>query len=325
MHAQNILIIHQGAIGDLILSLPAFHAIRSAFPKAFIEVMGYPDTLSIIHNRFYADAVSSVNRIEVTSLYSSDKGVHPDLITFIRRFGSVFLFGGDAQKGAMQKLAAFHPAELVCIKPFPETGPSHVIDFQLEQLKAYGYAAPDSIPRFFLCEKDREEAKNFLAQQTGANAGHPLIAVHPGSGSRKKNWSAGHYAVLIRELYQSAGGTILIIEGPADRQCTAALLEEIAGIRPVMAQSPALPVLAAMLLECSLFVGNDSGITHLAAAAGIPVVALFGPSDPRIWGPRGEKVRLLKSDATAVSETDWITPAAVVEAAQSMLGCRRLN
>ena len=319
MQSNHILLIHQGAIGDLIVSLPSFHAIRSAFPEASIEVMGYPETLRIINKRFYADAISSVNRAEVASLYNEPGNVNLDLIAYFRRFDKIFLFGGDAQKTAMQKLPLLHGAELYYVKPFPERGNKHVIDFQLEQLNAHGYAAVTKTPRIFLREEDIAEAKIFLAKQTRQAISQPFIAIHPGSGSLKKNWPIDHYAALALELYRAVRGTIVLIEGPAEEQIAAQLKGKLAGNCPVMLQSPDLPVLAAILKECALFIGNDSGITHLAAAMGIPVVALFGPSDPHIWEPRGRKVQVLKSDVTETSGVRWIATSEVFDMVLSML------
>jgi len=135
-----------------------------------------------------------------------------------------------------------------------------------------------------------------------------LIAIHPGSGSAKKNWPSKHYAALVHALNRAVQGIFLIIEGPADEQQVAQLRKEVDDIAPVMLRAPTLPLLAAILQECAVFIGNDGGVTHLAAAAGIPVVAVFGPSDSRVWGPRGEKVRIM--DAT---EGAWVSPSAVVD------------
>jgi ADP-heptose:LPS heptosyltransferase len=319
MQSTNILIIHQGAIGDLIVSLPSFHAIRSAFPEASIEVMGYPGILSLVNKRFYADAISSVNRAEVASLYNEPGSVNPYLIDYFWRFNKIFFFGGDAQKTAMQNMTLLHGVELYYVKTIPERSDKHVIDFQLEQINAHGYAAVTKIPRIYLLKEDIAETKKILTKQTSQVISQPFIAIHPGSGSSKKNWPVEHYAALALDLYRTFRGTILLIEGPADEQIAAQLKGELSDKCPVILQSPDLPVLAAILQECALFIGNDSGITHLAAAMNIPVVALFGPSDPHIWGPRGGKVQVLKSDVNEASGVQWIAPSAVFKIVLHML------
>jgi ADP-heptose:LPS heptosyltransferase len=118
----------------------------------------------------------------------------------------------------------------------------------------------------------------------------------------------------VHSLYRSTHGIFLVIEGPADEQPVAQLKKEIDDVSAVILQTPALPVLTAILQKCMLYIGNDGGITHLAAAAGIPVVAIFGPSDSRVWRPRGEKVSIM--DGT---EGAWVSPSAVLDIVLKML------
>jgi ADP-heptose:LPS heptosyltransferase len=308
MPLQHILIIHQGALGDLIVSLPCFYAIRAAFPEAVIEVMGYPRYLSLVDKRFYADAVCSVDRADMASLYSEHGVLNPDLVAYFKKFEKIFYFGRNARKTVLQKIAELHSPELFHIKTFPENADKHVIDFQLEQLPSLAYNTAGATPRIFLLDEDRREAQIFLMQRAGHAGNRPLIAIHPGSGSAKKNWPVRHYAALVHSLYSITQGIFILIEGPADEQPVAQFKKELGDVSAVMLQTPALPVLAAIIKQCALYMGNDGGITHLAAAAGIPVVAIFGPSDSRIWGPRGEKVSIIDR-----AEGTWASPAAVLD------------
>ena len=314
MPVQHILIIHQGALGDLIVSLPCFYAIRAAFPEAVIEVMGYPRHLSLLDKRFYADAVCSADRADMASLYSEQSPVHPGLSAYFEKFEKIYYFGGKAGKTVLRNMAELHGPELLHIKTFPENANRHVIDYQLGQLHASGYDTSCTTPRIFLLDEDRKEAKTFLAHHAGKGSCRPLIALHPGSGSAKKNWPVRYYAALVRSLHRITHGIFLLIEGPADEQPVAQLKKEVDGVPAMILQTPALPVLAAILQECNLYIGNDGGITHLAAAANIPVVAIFGPSDSRVWGPRGEKVRIVDR-----AEGTWANPSAVLDIVLTML------
>jgi len=104
--------------------------------------------------------------------------------------------------------------------------------------------------------------------------------IHPFSGSPKKNWPLDRYRDLARRL--SARMPVEWCAGPE---------EPLEGAR----RFDSLYELACWLAGAGLYVGNDSGITHLAAAVGTPVVALFGPSDPGVWAPRGERVRVVST------------------------------
>jgi hypothetical protein len=119
------------------------------------------------------------------------------------------------------------------------------------------------------------------------------VVLHPGRGSEKKNWPYERFLDLSRWL-TDRGEKVAWVLGPAEEQIR---------IPHGHMSWKALPLqdLAARLARCRLFVGNDSGVTHLAAAAGCPTVALFGDSDPRIWSPRGKRVSVITSATHAMS------------------------
>jgi heptosyltransferase-2 len=135
-----------------------------------------------------------------------------------------------------------------------------------------------------------------------------LIAVHPGSGSPRKNWPFSRWIELINRL----DGPILLVLGEAEQEWIPTCRSLLAGdepASPTAIESPAsrllhphiqlahnlpLPELAAALARCRLFLGHDSGVSHLAAAVGTPCVLLFGPTDPAMWAPPGNHVRVLR-------------------------------
>jgi heptosyltransferase III len=110
-----------------------------------------------------------------------------------------------------------------------------------------------------------------------------------------------------------------LIEGPADSGAIAQLLAGLEGERPPVASSLGVPLLAALLSLSGCYLGNDSGVTHLAAAAGAPVVALFGPTDPAVWGPRGRKVTVLRAGDGPGETMDRIAPEPVLQAVRGAL------
>lgn len=141
-----------------------------------------------------------------------------------------------------------------------------------------------------------------------------LVAIHPGSGGECKCWPAERFAELIRILDMPT----LLIEGPADhQQCRR--LEELApeGVPIVRACGLSVAEVGALLSPCRLYVGNDSGVSHLAAALGVPTVAVFGATNPAVWAPLGPKVRGVQP-SQATSET-WPAAEQVLRAAQAML------
>jgi heptosyltransferase-3 len=128
-------------------------------------------------------------------------------------------------------------------------------------------------------------------ERIGIPFDRPIVLIHPGSGSRRKCVNPEVLA-LAMEQFQREDMRPLILEGPADR-------ESVAGLSNL---DPAVPVIAGgdlttvayLLARSVLYVGNDSGMTHLAALLAVPVIALFGPTDPERWAPRGSHVTVLR-------------------------------
>jgi ADP-heptose:LPS heptosyltransferase len=150
---------------------------------------------------------------------------------------------------------------------------------------------------------EREALRPWLA-----TLGEAFVALHPGSGSPAKNWPAARFARLAAAL--ADGRRWLLVEGPADAEAA-----RIPAAVPGAVRARNLPprILGALLAEAGIYVGNDSGVTHLAAAWGAPTLALFGPTEPDVWSPVGSRVRVLRAPA---GRLDGLDVAEVREAAR---------
>ena len=294
---MNILIIHQGALGDFILSLPAIGAFRHAYPGSTIEIWGYTDILRLVEGRFYADAITSINQPGMSNLYSESVSAPDALLERIRHFDLVVLFGGELLRTFADNLLRHGIRTVRRISSFPEEGGEmHVIDHQLLQLSKLGIQTPGAVPVLFPAEEDRRCARQFFDDHALA-ADAFTVALHMGSGSRKKAWPPNHCAGLATLLAARKSARVVVVTGPAETGLQQDCGKLVSSGGCITLDSHPLPELAAILNRCSVFVGNDSGITHLAAAAGVPVVSLFGPTDPRVWAPRGKDVTILGGGA----------------------------
>lgn len=121
-----------------------------------------------------------------------------------------------------------------------------------------------------------------------------LAAMHPGAGSPIKRWPPELYIRLAEKLNLEGATTILVIEGPAEIGTAKEISEKLAPGKVMQVESAPLALVAALLERCESFVGNDSGVAHLAAGLGVPSVVLFGPSLPQHWAPLGEHVTVLR-------------------------------
>lgn len=290
---HSILVIHQGAIGDFILSLPAISSFRNSYPDAFIEIRGYPHILRLVEKRFYADKISSVDQKGMAPFYNEDGSLDTTLVECFKQFDLIVIFGREGSKTLLSNLQKVHVKEVCFVDAFPQDNDDlHVIDYQLSQLSRLGYPTPDNTPTLFPDEEDGKRAREFFHQR-GLHDHALTIAVHIGSGSRMKTWPAERFVQLSEKLIQADGANIILPIGPADEKMAEEYMDRIDSEAIIPVVNLPLNELAAILKKCNGYVGNDSGITHVAAAVGISVVALFGPTDPRIWGVRGDRVTII--------------------------------
>lgn len=183
---------------------------------------------------------------------------------------------------------------VAAVDPAPPPG-LHAAEWYRRALAGLGIAPPSAPPPSLEPSAEERAAAGPWRERLGRG----FLAVHPGSGSPAKNWPADRYARLARAL--AAARPWLLVEGPAD----APAAEELAAVPgAVRARSLPLRALAALLADAGLAVGNDSGVTHLAAACGSPTLALFGPTDPAQWAPVGPRVAVLRAPGGAMVELE---------------------
>jgi ADP-heptose:LPS heptosyltransferase len=300
---ERILILHQGAIGDFILSLPAIGTFRSHYPRASITIWGHPEILRLVDNSSYADHTSSLEQPGLASFYAEQGFESSPLAERFASFDTIVVFGGEQQAPFVDNLKKTDVEKVHHIFPFPPPGEkTHVIEFQSSQLSALGVPLHTTVPELLLSEAAFKNATCFFKRE-GLDQHTVTVALHPGSGSRKKAWEVTSFAALAEKLYSNHRAQIIVPVGPADEIVSEDYFKTVSSTKSIPLHNLPLDELAAILKQCSLYVGNDSGITHLAAAVGTPVVALFGPTDPEVWGPRGNCVSVLygKTDCSPCS------------------------
>ena len=131
----------------------------------------------------------------------------------------------------------------------------------------------------------------------------PVIMIHPGSGSRHKCLSPERLSLIIKRLAGGDDRTVLICQGPADEERVTALKPYLDRVSYKILKDVDLSEMARVLRQTDVFLGHDSGITHLAAALGVPTVALFGPTDPQRWSPKGDHVEVIHGPSCQCQ--DW--------------------
>ena len=319
---NRVLVIRGGAIGDFILTLPALKALRDARPNAHIEILGYRHIAALAENRFYAQAVRSIEYGPLSSFFAKNSELPAELANYFASFDLIISYLFDPDRIFENNLGRCGVENLLC-------GPAKIVEtavhaarqlaLPIEQL---GIGVGDLTEKVFPSIDDRQFVKGFLQflQQ-------PMIAIHPGSGSKEKNWPLENWIAL----FSSNGGvpliedkcgqvgnafSLVVISGETDKTEADALEREWKNREVRFTKNLPLPHLAAVL-ERSIFIGHDSGISHLAAAAGAHCVLLFGPTDPDVWAPRNKNVQTLRAQSGKLRDLGIESVKIAVEAAVS--------
>jgi ADP-heptose:LPS heptosyltransferase len=290
---MRFLIVRIGALGDFIQTLPAIGTIRHYFPDATMDLMGCPSILELAHGRYYAHHISRFDQAGISAFFTENPSFREALVNYLKEFDVIVSYVGSS--GIFSKnLKRVNTKKVLVQNSLPQPGGKvHIIDHLLKPVLDLGLEPFSKIPKVYLTEEDKKFAESFFCPH-GAQAGNRMaIAIHPGSGGRQKCWPVERFAEVIRRLSEEAVWQILLVEGPADADRVRKILELAPECKPTRLNHLSLPKLAAVLEKCDAFLGNDSGVTHLAAAVGTKVLALFGPTDPAVWGPRGENVTIL--------------------------------
>lgn len=284
---NRILVIRGGAIGDFVLTLPAIKLLRDRFPTAHIEILGYKHIAALAEKRFYADAIRSIESGPLAGFFAKDSELPSEWVNYFAGFDLIisYLFDPD---GIFEKNVKRAGSKTFITGPSKLDNSEHAALQLARPLEALGLCLSDPAARLHPSEADRAFAATFATVSASRSA-----IIHPGSGSETKNWPIENWKKL-GDYLLAAGYHLLVIAGEADGE-RARNLESTWSGKPVQfVENAGLPQLAA-LLDGKFFIGHDSGISHIAAAAGARCLLLFGWTDPAIWAPANEKVTVLRA------------------------------
>jgi ADP-heptose:LPS heptosyltransferase len=293
---QSILVIHQGALGDFVLALPGLETLRKAFPQARLVIMGYPRILELVEKRFYAEEILSIDQKGMASFFVPEGFLDLALSKFLKAFDLAIVFGKDGEGTILRNLRRVCEGRILHINSFPPWDEKvHLTDHLLEQFAQHGFPTSAANPILHLKESDREWARDFWRSKgVTLEERSKVILLHPGSGSKKKVWPLERFLNLARTLQDRLGSKILVVLGPAEGPEAQKAFEGMGSAAPILAKGLTLLQLASVMEGCWFFIGNDSGISHMAAALRLPTIAVFGPTDQRVWSPRGERTFVVR-------------------------------
>jgi heptosyltransferase-3 len=315
---NRILVIRGGAIGDFILTLPTLKALRAAYPHAHVEILGYKQIAVLAENRFYAQAVRSIEYGALSSFFAKDSKLPAELADYFGSFDLVISYLYDPD-GIFENNVRRCGVENLIQGPAKVDDGEHAARQLARPLEMLELRASDFAPKIYPSTEDRKCAEDFLCGML-----RPILAIHPGSGSETKNWPIENWIEFGNDVLglDTFRGSLIIVSGEADQERSKELQTIWRNDRVQFARNLPLPVLAA-LLEHAIFVGHDSGISHLAAAAGAKCILLFGPTDPDVWAPTNENVQVFRAASGKLSDLGIVGVEAAVAADLGAARCAR--
>ena len=330
---RQVLLLRPGALGDAVLTLPVLHALKSAGARG-ITILGNPASWSFLRKEVEGLALSvhDLGASDWLGLFAAGGRLSQKAHELLARCDLALVYLGPDCAAAEHALKACGIQDVRCIDP-PKTGArtagpadepgpgqihaGHAARRLLDSLKAFLSDAhltaallPEHWPQardvfISITPEETRAALSRLGVERRPAGG--VLALHPGSGGQAKCWPAERYAALAKGIGERRGLTPLVFFGPADedvRRAFDAALPQ--GLRILRAAHFPLREVMALLALSRAFVGNDAGVTHLAARC-CPALALFGPTDPRVWRPLGGQVNVLASPTSSMAALDLET------------------
>lgn len=301
---KRILIIRLSSLGDVILTTPVIAALKARFPHSelfFLTKARYADLLRNDPRIFSLVEFDPVRRHGgvsgfmslISELRSHDFDLLIDLHANLRSFVLRRLVKSRVKlKYSKRGLRRW----LMVYLRFLKTKPVRTVDFYLEPLKRLGVEALERNPLAFLSQEDLGYVDHFLLER-GVKKNDIVVGVHPGAKWATKRWDEEKFARVCRSLAETPGHKILLLGDDSEAKPVGEIGKDVPDDRLVKAVGFPLGKVMSLIKRCDCLITNDSGPMHIASALQVPVVAIFGPTHPKLgFAPVGSKNVVLCAD-----------------------------
>jgi lipopolysaccharide heptosyltransferase II len=317
MAEKRILVVKLADMGDLLTAIPALRALRESFPQARIEALVTPHSVPVLEGSPLVDEVLTFEKHrydsplsvvkpsslwDITRLWRNLRSRKYDWLFILHhlttRWGTLKYAGLALSSGAKERIGLDNGRGWFLTQRVKDLGfgGHHEVEYWLEVVGLVGAKSENlALP---VSEEAIEEAKALLEGSGQWREGVQLVAIHPGSGgySLARRWPPDRFAQVADALIEGYEVQVVLLGGPQETELTQRVASLMRHEAIDLGGKTSIPLLAALLRLCRLFVGNDSGVMHLASAVGTPVVAIFGPSNPAAWGPWGPTHEVVRID-----------------------------
>ncbi len=293
---KKILIIKLKGIGDVVLSTVVLDNIRNDFPDAVIDFLTEPPSLPVFEN------LKQVNSVLVYRKKSFLSGLKIIFTVMVKRYNLVLDFYSNPRTAlitflSLAKYRAGFPyrGRTYAYNLFgpQERSKYHSADLHLQFLKNVGLSYSTKNLYFSLKKKDDEFAKKFFEQQF--NKSENIVGLCPGGGWESKKCDPVKFAEIGKAIIEKYNVKLLVLWGPDDLQDAKEIVRQV-NKNIVLSSATNISEMAALMKSCKFIVSNDSGPLHIATAVNIPVLGIYGPTDPKLQGPYGEKHEYIRFD-----------------------------
>ena len=299
---ERILVVKLDHLGDVLLATPVFSNLRRAYPNTELHALTgawsrvvlekHRDVSKVIeyNSPAFCRTGQPTSLKQTFQLYRALRRQKYDLMVELRSDWRVVWFAFLRLTPKRLDRAALQVANKLGLAQFTGT---HETTRNLDVLKQTGIPIPVQTTSFSVTAEDKKWASDFLATHQ-IDREHPLIAIHPGSPIELKRWLPERYTELADWLIAQKGAQILFVGVKDEIQIITDIQARMRGESINIAGETTLTQLASILPRCNVFIGNDSGPMHLAAAVGTHTIGLYGPGDPTRFGPVGEKCQTIR-------------------------------
>jgi heptosyltransferase-2 len=285
----RLLLIRGGAVGDFVVTLPVVRALRHAMPQAWIELLGQSSRAVLACHPRYADRVTDMDAVGFHRAFQEEGHLPAALTEYLQSWTHIVSYVPARHTALATNLRRVCRGEVIVWTPHPD-GSRHITDHLLQAVADWIPAGAEPSPCIYV-DAEAETVAERLWQEMGLPSSG-VLAVHPGSGGRHKLWPLqGWREVMAWAARQGIPGVVIC--GPAEEERLGERLQQELPPLWHWLRQLTLPQLAAFLARCQVVLGHDSGVSHLAAAVGTTVLALFGPTSPYVWGPRSHRACVL--------------------------------
>jgi heptosyltransferase-3 len=312
---QRGVILQPGAIGDCILTLPLAKFMKASLRLGGLDILGHAEYVGFLPGRTCVDGVRSIDSIDLHRLFAEAKTFDladgDPLVNAFADYAWIVTFLGEPDSNFEQNLIftanCSHSAEVITLSMKPsEEFESHLTDFYKQQFISQSNLSlqPQQVQPGECLIKAAEADVNSgraLLEEMNIGFSEKLVVIQPGSGGLHKCWHLDNFLALAGEL-SSKGIEVIFLLGPAElTRFSDMTIKNINSVAKCLTNLSLTEVLG--LLSCAdVFIGNDSGITHLAAGLGLKTLAVFGPTNPAVYKPIGPAVTTFVSGGAAFAE-----------------------